>query len=309
MQIAEASQAGSKFLVFGGFGTGKTHFASTLPQPIYVFDSDKGAVTIANRLRNEGLDPSKVKIDFDKYWDGPYLNKKKSTFVQSLMSTINPAPNAYLMWEDKLGEFIEQAQAGTFPYRTVIYDSLTTISIIFMNYIMHVNGDQGRMFGVANLNDMGNFIRKMPELLGMMHMLADFGVHTVTTAHVQLKENIRGLKKDPKDKEAKDQLEYMGTYRLPAIIGKDLPFGIGLHFDEVYYAFIERHGQQVSYKFETKGDKDLLCKSRNSLMPTFVSQDWGAISKILGIKDRSVSSAPATGSSISGSTATTRRTA
>ena len=285
MQIAEASQAGYKFLIFGGFGTGKTHFASTLPQPIYLFDSDKGAATIANRIRNEGIDPSTMKIDFDKYWDGPYISKKKTTFVQSLMSTIHPAPGAYLKWEDKLGEFIELAQAGDFPYRTVIYDSLTTLSIIFMNYIMHVNGDQGRMFGVANLNDMGNFIRKMPELLGMMHMLSDYGVHTVTTAHVQLKENIRGLKKDPKDKEAKDQLEYMGTYRLPAIIGKDLPFGIGLHFDEVYYSFIERHGQQVKYKFETKGDKDLLCKSRSSIMPVFIEQDWPTVSKHLGIKD------------------------
>ena len=291
MQIAEASQAGYKFLIFGGYGTGKTHFASTLPKPIYLFDSDKGAATIANRIRNEGIDPTKIKIDFDKYWDGPYISKKKTTFVQSLMSTIHPAPGAYLKWEDKLGEFIELAQAGNFPYRTVIYDSLTTLSIIYMNYIMHVNGDQGRMFGVANLNDMGNFIRKMPELLGMMHMLSDYGVHTVTTAHVQLKENIRGLKKDPKDKEAKDQLEYMGTYRLPAIIGKDLPFGIGLHFDEVYYSFIERHGQQVKYKFETKGDKDLLCKSRSSIMPVFIEQDWSAISKHLGIKDTTATTA------------------
>jgi len=282
-QLAEAQQLGLKFLLFGGYGTGKTHFSSTLPQPIYFFDSDRGIITVTNKIRNEGRDPAKEKIEYDLYSDGVYLHKRTKSIQTSLIRDINPSPSAYLAWEDKLGDFIELAQKGNLPFNTVVFDSLTTLSRIFTNYIMHINQEQGRMFGNANLNDMGNYIRKMPELLGMIHMLSDYGVHTVVTAHVQLKENIRGLKKDPTDKASKDQLEFYGTFRLPAVIGKDLPFQIGDYFDEVYFSFVERHGQQAEYKFETKGDKDLLCKSRSSVMPIIIKQDWSLISGHLGV--------------------------
>lgn len=283
MQLAEAKQLGLKILIFGGYGTGKTHFSSTLPQPIYFFDTDKGITTVSNRIKNEKRDPTKELIDFDLYSDGVYLHKRTKSIMTSLIRNINPNPTAYLSWEDKLGDFIEMAIAGTLPFNTVVFDSLTTLSRIFTNYIMFINQDQGRMFGNANLNDMGNYIRKMPELLGMIHMLSDYGVHTVVTAHMQLKENIRGLKKDPTEKDSKDQLEFYGTFRLPAVIGKDLPFNIGNDFDEVYFSYVERYGQQAKYMFETKGDKDLLCKSRSSLMPITIEQDWNKISKHLGV--------------------------
>ncbi len=63
MQLAEAKQLGLKILLFGGYGTGKTHFSSTLPQPIYFFDTDKGITTVANRIKNEKRDPAKELID------------------------------------------------------------------------------------------------------------------------------------------------------------------------------------------------------------------------------------------------------
>lgn len=281
--IREVQQLGVKFLIFGAYGTGKSYFASTLPQPMYWFDTDKGMRTIFNRLRKIGQLES-AEVEYDTYWDDPHMEKKKTTYVtlkESILSKIDPDPDAYIAWEDKLSELIIDARKGECKFKTVIFDSLTTLSLIFTKYIVYVNKEQGRIFALPNQSDMGNFIRKLPELLGMIHMLSDYGIHTVVTAHMQQKENIRGIIKNPKDPST-DQREYLGTWRLPSIIGKDLPFSIGCYFDEVYFSYTERAGSAVDYYFETKSDVDLFCKSRSSTMPVKIAQDWGKISEHLG---------------------------
>ena len=286
--IADVQKLGVKFLIFGAFGTGKSYFSSTLPQPIFWFDTDKGMRTIFNRFREAG-ELDSARIEYETYWDEPYMEVKKHQYIttkQSVLSQIDPDPDAYLEWEDKLSEIIVSAQAGTCQYKTVVFDSMTTLAMIFTKYIMKVQSKQGRIFALPNVSDMGNFIRKLPELLGMIHMLSDYGIHTVVTAHMQQKENVRGIIKDPKDPST-DQREYMGTWRLPSIIGKDLPFSIGCYFDEVYYSFTERAGSAVDYYFETRSDVDLFCKSRTIDMPTKIPQDWSRISKFIGADEES----------------------
>jgi len=282
--ISEVKNIGIKFLIFGPAGTGKSHFSSTMDQPIYYFDTDHGMKTIFNRLSAINLLES-AQIDYDTYWDGPHMERritKAITIIESILSKINPEPNAYVDWENKLGELVEQAEAGECKYKTVVFDSLTTLSIIFINYIMYVNKNQGRMFALPNLNDMGNYIRKLPELIGMMHLLNEHGIHTVVTAHMQMKDNVRGLIKDPKKPELNEQ-EFLGTFRLPNVIGKELPFTIGAYFDEVYSSFTERSGQAVDYYFETKSDKDIFLKSRSQTMPLKIEQDWSLIKGHLGL--------------------------
>ena len=281
--IANVQKLGVKFLIFGAYGTGKSYFSSTLPQPIFWFDTDKGMRTIFNRFRKSG-ELDSARIEYETYWDKPYMKRKQHQYIstkESILSQVDPGPNAYLEWEDKLSELIVSAQGGTCQYKTIVFDSLTTLEMIFTKYIMQVNIKQGRIFALPNVSDMGNFIRKFPELLGMIHMLSDYGIHTVVTAHMQQKENVRGIIKDPKDPST-DQREYMGTWRLPSVIGKNLPFSIGCYFDEVYYSFTERAGSAVDYYFETRSDKDLFCKSRSTDIPTKIPQDWPRISKFIG---------------------------
>ena len=282
--ISEVGELGTKFLIFGPYGSGKSHFSSELPQPIYYFDTDHGMKTLFNKLRAEGK-LAEAQIDYDTYWDGPHIERrvtKAITIIESILSQINPEPNAYVDWENKLGELVEDAAKGECKYKTIVFDSLTTLSIIFINYIMYVNKKQGRMFALPNMNDMGNYIRKLPELINMMHLLNDKGIHTVVNAHMQMKDNIRGIIKDPKDP-SKNEQEFLGTYRLPNIIGKELPFTIGAYFDEVYFSYTERAGSAVDYWFETKSDKDLFCKSRSQTMPLRIPQDWSVVSKHLGM--------------------------
>ena len=278
MHISECTQQGIKMLIFGGYGTGKTRFCMSLPQPIYFYDFDKGVRTVYAALLAEDVDVLKnAKIDFDTYGDNPLKRPSISAARRSRLSEVNRSPEAYLDFEDKLSEQLtacdEAKKAGDpMPLGTAVIDSLTTFSKAFLDYIMAVNVDQGRVFAVPNLNDYGNFVRKMMEVLSMFHLLTDYGVHCVTTAHMQLKEDVRG----PKDNQT-----YRGIYRVPAIVGKDLPFNIGCLYDEVYHSYVTRDGDEAEYWFETKADDDVFCKSRSPEMPTRTPQEWPRIRRRL----------------------------
>jgi len=276
MHISECEQLGIKFLTFGGFGTGKTRFCMSMPEPIYFFDFDIGVRTVyAALLAEDRL--KDANIHFDTYRDNPLKRSFSSVVRESKLAQINKSPTAYLDFEDKLSELLTECDDAKkedkeCPWGTVVLDSLTTFAKAFMDYIMAVNSDQGRVFAVPNMNDYGNFVRKMMEVISMFQLLSDYGVHTVCTAHMQLKEDIRG----PKDSQT-----YRGIYRVPNIVGKDLPFNIGCLFDEVYHSYVERNGDEAEYWYETKSDADVFCKSRAEEMPTRVPQEWPRIRRRL----------------------------
>jgi hypothetical protein len=286
MHISEAVDTGTKFFIFGGYGTGKTYFSSTLPQPIYYFDCDLGIKTALNRLKAEGtLDDAE--IDFDPFFEGPeVIQKKAGSFVQKSVIIPDSSKNeklvvggfVYRKLEAKLVEMIIDAEQEECKYKTVVLDSLSSFAKIMQDFIMSLKKDQSRDRGVANLNDMGILIRKFPDFINLFHKLGDYGIITVVTAHMQLKEDVRGIK-SPDGKT--DNLEYLGTFRLPSILGKDLPFSLGKWFDEVYFSYAERHGSESDYYFETQSKKDLFCKTRSSTMPAIVEQDWGVIKEYL----------------------------
>jgi len=277
MHISELKQTGIKFFIFGGFGTGKTTFISKMPQPIYVFDFDRGMLSVASRLIDEE-EIEDAKIEFDFYADNPLRRKRPSAIAQSVLANINTSPEAYLNFEDKLNEILDECEEAKendkpIPYGTVVLDSLTTFANAFMAYVMSVNATQNRVIGCPNMNDYGNFVRKMPQVLDMFHLLNDYGIHTAITAHMQLKEDIRG----PKESQT-----YRGIFRVPNIVGKDLPFNLGAYFDEVYHAYAVREDDEdTSYMFETKADDDLFCKSRSASMPTTIVQEWPRIERRL----------------------------
>lgn len=87
-----------KVLVLGDYGTGKSHFASTFPEPIFLFDFDRGRIT--------------------------YSGKK--VFVPDYFINQTPPEQVFSLMEKDLDKLLNQNhEAGNFE--TIVVDSLTTL--------------------------------------------------------------------------------------------------------------------------------------------------------------------------------------
>ena len=93
-----------KVLVLGDYGTGKSRFASTAPEPIFLFDFDRGAVSYAHRR----------------------------VYVPDYFLTETPAPQVFQLMERDLDMLIKNEHPEG-KFETVVLDSLTTMMKEAMN--------------------------------------------------------------------------------------------------------------------------------------------------------------------------------
>lgn len=267
MKLSDIDKSvGTKVLVIGNFGMGKTWFAGSAPQPIDWYDFDAGTSTLLKRFAGAKVDPE---IDIHTFNDIPKIarSKKISTSVSAsstLIGTINKSPRAYIEFEEDFSEILD----GRRSPKTVVFDSLTNLEKIFMNYIMAVNSGQGRVMGAPNQGDYGVFVRKFEELLNYMLLPASFGINIICTAHIQTK---------------KDEITGRVIHE-PALIGKSMPSAIGAYFDEVYVASTRSSKTGVQYNLQIQPSREHNCKTRRLITGTdiFMDQDevsnqlWGA---------------------------------
>lgn len=106
-------------LVIGPWGTGKTTFAATFPDPIYIFDMNFGL---------QAINDTQKAIEYDTYTDE---NLQRPTAATAI--------------EGKLNEFLKEC-----PYKTVVFDTTTDLADLMMNRILATNGRPG---GPAQLQD------------------------------------------------------------------------------------------------------------------------------------------------------------
>ena len=85
-----------KVLIYGESGTGKTYSISTFPDPVYIFDFDRGIETLS------GITPGE--FEYDTYAEGSIQGQP---FVQ---------------FRKKVAELRKKC-----PYKTVVLDSVTTL--------------------------------------------------------------------------------------------------------------------------------------------------------------------------------------
>jgi len=60
----EVQKSGLNILVYGGFGTGKSHFCLSAPEPIYVIDTEGGIKPLFRNFKDKDI-PIELKLDFD----------------------------------------------------------------------------------------------------------------------------------------------------------------------------------------------------------------------------------------------------
>jgi len=144
-------------LSYGASGTGKTHFISSFPKPVYVFDFDGGILTLRGK---EG-------VFFDNY-QNRYRNGVK---------TNEP-------WKDMQARLTEiESNPGAFA--TVAIDSITTVEQRVIEEICALTNK-----GQPSQRDWGTIIK---WLIRLFERLALLPCHTIITAHeLTIKDEVTG---------------------------------------------------------------------------------------------------------------------
>lgn len=247
----------TSFLLIGNKGTHKTWFIGTCPTPAYVFDLDNGMAVHAGR----------ADIDFDSFREiarcraGTEGRKAED----KLTLTDWQRDQGWYEWGrawpailDKLNEIGRSMDAGTCPYKTIAFDSLTTLTDVALTYILHEHADGGNLSGeFKDGRQMWQpFLNNMSELFGQF---STWPVIKVLTAHIKKDENL---------------LEGT-TEKLPLVPGQ-FAGKVGIYFDEVYYT--DAKDQKFTFKCQ-QGSMEKMAASRKYNLPNGLETDFRAIIK------------------------------
>jgi hypothetical protein len=186
-------------LIVGDGGSGKTRFLATCPKP-FIYDIDNGTASIA------GED-----VEYETFKDAPYgvkvgaAQKAEGIFE---WGTAWPAFIKHL--NDNVAGQIDK---GTVPFGLYSIDSLTTLAMISMNYVLKGNNKVGS--AAPEVQHWGQQLRLLEVV---MDQLTALPVPLVVTAHIRRDQNI-----------------LMETTEFLPLVGGQLSAKIGIYFDEVWY--------------------------------------------------------------------------
>lgn len=224
----------TKLLAFGESGAGKTVNALSFPGPIWVADFDNKISSAAAFYRGT---PQIEQISYENY--GPVDDRGTS------------AEN----FNKKLAEF---KSTKNWP-RTIVIDSMTTLSDEVMRYLMRLNPAITRMrvqgvtmpsqqdYGVARLF----FKQLITEIL-------NFPCNVIFLAHIQVE----------KDETTGEIL------RTPMMAGK-LARELNIYFEEVYRVFVK----DGRYLAQTKSDSRYNCRTQIRGLPAEIPFTYDEITK------------------------------
>jgi len=98
------TEGGLKVLILGSYGTGKSYFAKTFPEPIFLLDFDRGAISYGDR----------------KVFVPDYFTSEQNP--STLLSMVEADLDKLLIQSHPEGQF-----------KTIVLDSLTTLSKVAMD--------------------------------------------------------------------------------------------------------------------------------------------------------------------------------
>jgi hypothetical protein len=216
----------ASFLVIGDAGTGKTRVAGTFPKP-YFFDFDKGMASLSNV---EG-------VEFDTFKDARIGGKAMPA------QGIHDYGTAWTAFEKKINEIGKLIDEGNSPYQTLVFDSITTMANLAMNFVMKSDGKSGQPPQIQHWG------RQMGLLETVFDQLTAWPGIKIAIAHIQ--RNTNDLTQE--------------TEMLPLVTGK-LAGKISVYFDEIYFAYVKRQPNK---------EHEYLLKTRSTSVMKSARSRWG----------------------------------
>lgn len=217
-----------KILLFGESGVGKTCFASGFPGPTHYYDFDLKVGSVSSFTKE---------IDHITYDQYP-LDK-------------NNLGAAGTKFNDDMGKLKSLAAMGEFPYKTIVIDSMTTMSDRIMEYLMKSNPGIKRTLTKGGqapaLQDYGVFRIFMKQFIAE---ILSFPCNVIMTAHIEI---------------VKDEMTG-ALLRVPMLTGK-LSKELPIYFEEVYYASVEGEGTSRKHVLQTQSDRKFNCRTQRGLPP------------------------------------------
>ncbi len=234
-----------KVLAYSDSGTGGTWLIRTLPKPILVIDTDQGALT------NRGVEGIEViEIQPDRLIKGTL-------------------PKAWERFKEAM-DFFETNKSS---YKSLVWDSLTTIADAALAHLMFTNrhqitgakDDQG-----ASLPDLN--MEKQLVTDQLMRAISS-GRHFYVRCHQEIIKNELGIQ-----------------MIVPAARGQ-LAGKIGKWFDEVYYLYLKsdpKDGNKIKGYMKVKSDSPMyVCKTRLGNSDSIEAEqvaDFIGYAKICGVE-------------------------
>lgn len=216
-------------LIKGEPGVGKTFIEGSFPKPMYIFDLDQKVDVIKKMELVLGEEEYSSKgIEYDTYSAAEYES-----------------------FANKLDSFERMAQSGSFPYKTVCVDSLTTLAIILIRYSLSKRGAQreeegnkkeGRKRGIILMPEFEEFNLESLAINAMLDIGRNLPCHFLMSAHV--------IKT-----ESKSQNRIIETRSLMTA-GKKIAAAIPAQFKEQWHVEIDTGlgaGDNANYLVRTRG--------------------------------------------------------
>lgn len=236
-----AANTAPKILIIGDGGTEKTRFLASAG--VFVYDFDKGMDSTA------GQD-----VEYVTFKDAPHGSK-----AFNKEEGIYPYGEAWPAFINHLNTVVwPQVEKGTFPFRGIGLDSLTTLSNISMNYVLKGNG---KAAAAPEIQHWGQQLRLLETV---MDQLTAWNIAVMVTAHIKRDDNI-----------VTSITEY-----LPMVAGQ-LSGRVGIYFGEVYYTKRVGTGNDTRTVFITVAQGMYKqAKSRRNV-PNDTAAKWSAIEPYL----------------------------
>lgn len=259
MKAADLKEHPPKIIIYSRPGLGKTALAMTLGEDCLYLDMDDN-LDVAFGLHDQ------------------FREQRLSVEVEQFLETNPNVANAFNNFKNRLVKIVNECTRGTFPYKAIVLDSLTSLAAGAQDMVMGNNSKLGQNPQIQHWGSILNEIERVVVKLRALPVFVFVLAHEMTFTS-----------------------EDSSTVQI-AIPGQKLPGRITRMFNEIWYLRAKPlGGNKFEYYIQTVPTTSITCRSGRGLKTgtVFASVDkegnptgsvgmWDIVQKIYDLKKEDI---------------------